>query len=193
MSKILLINGHPDFQNSVSNSRIIETFSSLTSKNGLNDEVQIRNLNILYPDYKINIKEEQGFLLDAQLIILQFPFYWYSVPALLKLWIDMVLTYGFAYGKTGTKLHGKKLLLSLTTGGPENAYHAHGRNNYEIIELLSPLKQMSNLIGTEFLEPLISYSMVNISGIESDTEYLKRKADEHGQLLFDVLSLLNYT
>jgi glutathione-regulated potassium-efflux system ancillary protein KefG len=46
-------------------------------------------------------------LVEADTVALQFPFHWYSVPGILKEWIDRVLSYSFAYGSTGTKLHGK--------------------------------------------------------------------------------------
>ena len=54
----------------------------------------------LYPDFKIDVAEEQKHLAAADRIILQFPFYWYSTPALLKQWQDDVLTYGWAFGST---------------------------------------------------------------------------------------------
>ena len=53
----------------------------------------------------------------ADRVVLQFPMYWYSTPALLKQWQDDVLLYGWAYGSTGTALHGKELLLAVSVGG----------------------------------------------------------------------------
>lgn len=58
--------------------------------------------------------------------MLQLLFYWHSLPALLKKWIDDVLTYDFAYGGEGDKLFGKRFLLSFTIGGPEEAYDPLG-------------------------------------------------------------------
>ena len=55
----------------------------------------------------------------GSLIVLMHPIQWYSMPALLKLWLDEVLTYGWAYGPGGSALKGKDLWLVATTGGPE--------------------------------------------------------------------------
>lgn len=189
MQKTIIINGHPDLPISVSNAAIVDELLSLAVENNFGSEIQIRNLAFLYPDLKIDKKAEQEVLIDAQIIVLQFPLFWYSVPSILKLWIDEVLEYGFAYGKTGTRLHGKKLLLSFTTGGPETAYHIDGRNHYEILDLMKPLIQTSNLIGTIFQEPVISFGMTNISGIESDREAIRQKAMDHANRLFRAISL----
>ncbi|MEH8026365.1 NAD(P)H-dependent oxidoreductase [Gallibacterium anatis] len=59
---------------------------------------------------------EQNRLMQADTIVLQFPFYWYSYPALLKKWVDEVFVYSFAHGSTGDKVKGKKLVMSFTTG-----------------------------------------------------------------------------
>jgi len=184
MKNTLIIVGHPNFETSVSTQTIVDFFKNTTEfDNGL----KIRNIASLYPDKKIDKKAEQEALLWAETIVWQFPFYWYSVPGILKSWIDEVLEFGFAYGKTGDKLHGKNLLLSFTTGGPQEAY-AHGaRNNFEIDELLYPLKQTSNLIGTKWEEPLVSFSMVNIPGIVVDKSPIEQKAKLHAEKLYEKL------
>jgi NAD(P)H dehydrogenase (quinone) len=64
-----------------------------------------------------DILAEQRKLVWSDLLILQFPLWWYAVPAILKGWIDRVLTYGFAYGQ-GQSLRGRRALLVITTGGP---------------------------------------------------------------------------
>src|SRR3954466_682289 len=60
-----------------------------------------------YPRFEINIDREQSRLREHDAIIFQFPVYWYSTPALLKEWQDLVLEYGFAYGPEGQALGGK--------------------------------------------------------------------------------------
>ena len=119
MSKILVISGHPHLDRSNMNAAILE---SLEDKfNG--DILEVRRLDELYPDFNIDAKAEQEALVDADIIVLQFPIYWYNVPSLLKKWIEDVLEYGFAYGSSGTALHGKKLLLSFTAGSGVDVYH----------------------------------------------------------------------
>jgi len=63
-----------------------------------------------------DISIEQRKLLAADLVILQFPLWWGSYPAILKGWIERVISYGYAYGNNNL-LSGKKVLLSVTTGG----------------------------------------------------------------------------
>ncbi|HRZ97173.1 MAG TPA: NAD(P)H-dependent oxidoreductase [Paludibacter sp.] len=188
MKKTLIIVAHPIHPASVTTTQIAEYLKDTNeAKSG---EIQFRNLITLYPDYKIDKKAEQETLLWAETVVLQFPFYWYSIPGILKTWIDEVLEYGFAYGKTGDKLKGKHLILSFSTGGPAEAY-AHGaRNNYEIEELLFPIIQTSNLIGTILETPIVSFGMPNIPGIETNKTETVKRATEHAERLYNtVLSL----
>ncbi len=182
MKNTLLIIGHPNLDTSTTSKTIFNFLSS--TKEFENKKLVIRNLASLYPNNQIDILAEQEALLWAETIVLQFPFYWYSVPGILKTWIDEVFQYGFAYGRTGDKLKDKHLLLSFSTGGPQEAYMHGGRNNFEIEELLYPLKQTSNLIGTKWEEPIVSYAMVNIPGIDIDKSVIEKKAIEHAQKLY---------
>lgn len=79
-----------------------------------------------------DVKREMDRLVRAGLVIFQFPIYWFSLPAILKGWIDRVLAWGFAYGggrwyETGA-FRGKKAMLSVTCGGPLTAYGPRGRS-----------------------------------------------------------------
>lgn len=146
--KTLVIVTHPNMEQSKVNKRFLEEMKR-------QEEVTVHELYKEYPDEKIDIEKEQELLLKHDRIILQFPFYWYSSPSLLKKWQDSVLTYGWAYGPKGNKLNGKELVLAVTTGGPENSYVAGGYNNYSLSELLKPFQATSNLIGTTYLTPFI--------------------------------------
>jgi putative NADPH-quinone reductase len=188
MKKTVFIAAHPNFNKSVTTKCVTEIIQSKSeTKSG---DIEIRILSELYPDYKIDILAEQEALLKAENIVLQFPFYWYSVPAILKLWIDDVLEYGFAYGKTGDKLKGKHLLLSLSTGGPQEAYQPTGRNNTYVTDFLIPLKQTARLTQTILYEPIISYGMTNIRGIETDKTVVLEKAKIHAEKLYNLLKTL---
>ncbi|OIP85331.1 MAG: hypothetical protein AUK44_00120 [Porphyromonadaceae bacterium CG2_30_38_12] len=184
MNNTLIIVGHPTYESSFTTKTITEFLNA--TPEFLTGSLKIRNLISLYPDYKIDIDAEQDALSWADVVVLQFPFYWYSVPAILKLWMDEVFSYGFAYGKTGNKMNGKKLLLSFSTGGPQEAYAAGARNNFNIEELLFPIKQTSNLMGTQWENPLVSFGMVNISGIESDKTVTVEKAKLHALKLYEL-------
>ncbi len=157
--KVLIIFAHPDVENtSIANKIIINEVKNV-------EAVKIRNLSQMYPDFKIDVESEQKALVDADVIIFQYPFYWYSVPGILKEWLDKVFLYGFAYGSTGDKLKGKEFLISTTVGGPVDAYQEGGYNNFTIQELLKPLEQTANVAGMKFNKPLITHNMIYIPGI----------------------------
>ncbi|NQX67898.1 NAD(P)H-dependent oxidoreductase [Paenibacillus alba] len=144
--KILVILAHPSLADSRVNRR-------LASEMEQQENVTVHRLYDVYPDEQINVAAEQQLLEAHDRIILQFPFYWYSSPPLLKKWLDAVLTHGWAYGNQGDKLHGKDLLIAISTGGPEKAYAPGGYNQYTLPELLRPFQATSNLIGTHYLTP----------------------------------------
>lgn len=113
--KTLVIYSHSYQDQSVANKAILEVLSRET-------DYAIRNLEVLYPDGQIDVAAEQAALLEADIIVLQHPLFWYSVPALMKRWQDEVFAFGFAYGvgeEGGSKLVGKKLVHSFTAAaGP---------------------------------------------------------------------------
>ena len=106
-----------------------------------------------YPDFQIDIDREQARLLEHDVIVFMHPLYWYSTPAILKEWQDLVLEHGFAYWAGGAALHGKIFLDALTAGGAEAAYCAEGYNYFSIRELLHPLEQTAALCGMLYLPP----------------------------------------
>lgn len=107
MKNILVVSGHPNPSASLANKTILESLRTAFP------QAQFRELASLVKDGHFDPVPEQEALLKADVIVLQFPFNWYSVPGLLKTWIDEVLLHGFAYG-SGAKLSGKTVLLSIT-------------------------------------------------------------------------------
>jgi putative NADPH-quinone reductase len=108
--------------------------------------------------------------------------YWYSTPAILKEWQDLVLEYGFAYGSEGTELHGKTLLCVLSAGGKEEAYKAEGYNHFTIRELLAPIEQMSALTGMNYIAPLALFG--------SRTAQEENRIDQHVERYKTLLNAL---
>ena len=184
MRKILIISGHPDLDASHTNRLILARVAERV------DEIEIRRLDALYPDYRIDVAAEQQALLGAGIVVLQFPFYWYSVPALLKKWMDEVLSYGFAYGSTGDKLKGKHLVLSLTIGGPAASYAADGYNHFTPDQLLLPLVQTANLTGMQLQPPILSHGMIYIPGAYNTLEDVQARAEAHAERLVAKLGAL---
>jgi len=173
MSKVLVISGHPNLDKSYTNKVIIDELMREI------DQVEVRRLDLLYPDYGIDIEAEQQALLAADAIVLQFPYYWYSVPALLKKWIDDVFAFNFAFGPEGDKLKGKHFILSITVGGPEESYGPLGYNHFTIEQTLIPLQQTAYLAQMVYQKPVYTHSMVYIPGVYNKQEDVEEKARHH--------------
>lgn len=148
MRKVLIIYAHPLEQKSRVNQHLIKAVSGLAN-------VSVNHLYENYPDFYINVKHEQGLLLKHDVIIWHHPFYWYSAPALLKEWFDLVLEHGFAYGREGNALKGKFALNCITTGGSEETYQEGGLNRYPIENYLLPFNQSAHLCKMRYLPPFV--------------------------------------
>jgi NAD(P)H dehydrogenase (quinone) len=103
----------------------------------------------------------------CDLMLWQFPLWWFGLPGILKGWVDRVFAMGRTYG--GGRLYengvfkGKRAMLSLTTGGPEEAYLKGGFNG-DIKAILRPVQRgMLRFVGFEVLTPHIIYGPVRMS------------------------------
>jgi glutathione-regulated potassium-efflux system ancillary protein KefF len=145
---IYLLAAHPHWRDSRVNRQLFKTAQALPG-------VDTNDLYGSYPDYAIDVEAEQARLARADLLVLLHPIQWYSMPALQKLWIDEVLSYGWAYGRGGRALEGKDCWLVATTGGPESSYHPQSYNRYFFDAFLPPYEQTAALCGMRFLPPLV--------------------------------------
>lgn len=109
------------------------------------------------PRYDIDIEAEQQRLLAHDVIVLQFPMFWYSSPALVKEWIDLVFEHGFAYGEGGDQLKGKSLMLAISAGGPQEAYRPEGYQHFTLRTFLAPFEQTARLCQMRFLAPYVQH------------------------------------
>jgi glutathione-regulated potassium-efflux system ancillary protein KefF len=146
--RIYLIAAHPRWRDSRVNLQLLKAAREVPG-------AEVNDLYNSYPDYAIDVKTEQARLARADVLVLLHPIQWYSMPALQKLWIDDVFSYGWAYGKGGSKLEGKDLWLVATTGGPEKSYHPQSYNRYFFDAFLPPYEQTAALCGMRFLPPLL--------------------------------------
>ncbi len=144
--RILLLFAHPSLERSEVNRPLVEASVRMAG-------VTLVDLYAEYPSFAIDVDREQARLLAHDAICFMHPLYWYSTPAILKEWQDLVLEYGFAYGAEGTALKGKLFFSALSAGGPEPAYQAQGYNHFSIRELLYPLEQTALLCGMVYLPP----------------------------------------
>lgn len=185
--KTLVILAHPNYENSLANKAIIEALEK-------NDQItEIRNLSALYPDYKIDVRAEQESLLRADNVIFQYPFFWYHMPAILKLWFDDVFEYQFAHGSKGDKLKGKNFLASFTVGGPRGSYNALGYNHFKISEFTKPLEQTAYMAQMNYIEPIYEYGLVYIEGVYNKKEDVIERSKNQGKKILDRINSLNET
>jgi glutathione-regulated potassium-efflux system ancillary protein KefF len=128
--------------------------------------VQVRDLYALYPDYLIDVAAEQRELAAAQLVVWLQPLHWYGMTPLLKLWVDEVLAFGWAYGPGGKALAGKDLWLVASTGGAEDSYRPQGTNRHFFDAFLPPYEQTAALVGMRFLPPLVLHGAHRVGEAE---------------------------
>jgi putative NADPH-quinone reductase len=145
---ILVLNGHPNLTQSVANACILA-------------------LEAEQPSWRINsvtqfdgdTATEQQQLLDADVIVVQFPLYWSTYPAVLKHWIDEVFTYGFAFGPNGSQLQGKPVLFSITAGATEDSYSETGFNFLPFNVYQQAYEHPFRAAAVEIIDTIISFEM----------------------------------
>ena len=169
--RVLILFVHPALQKSRVNEVLIGAVRDL-------DGVTFHDLYEAYPDFAIDVDREQRLLEAHDVVVFQHPFYWYSAPALLKEWLDLVLEHGWAYGKGGGALRGKLLVSAVTTGAREEAYQHGGYNRYTMAELLAPFDQTAHLCGMDYLPPHVVHGTHELDG-----EAIARHATGYGQLM----------
>jgi len=187
MSRVVVISGHPNLEASWTNKVILEKLKTDV------ESIDIRRLDQRYPDYQIDIEAEQAALVKADIIVLQFPYYWYSVPALLKKWIDDVFAFNFAFGPEGDKLKNKQFILSFTVGGPEESYGPLGYNHFSVEQLIRPLEQLAYLSGMNYQPPVYTHRMVYIPDVYNTQEAVEARATEHAERLLALVEKLSHS
>ena len=117
--------------------------------------VELRALYEMYPDFDIDVAAEQAAMERARLAVWLHPTYWYTAPALMKLWLEKVLVKGWAYGTGASALIGKDCLWVTTTGGDENAYSSAGRHHQPFGAFQPVMEQTARYCGMNWLEPFV--------------------------------------
>lgn len=169
MAKILILFAHPRYENSVVQQRLSRAAREVRG-------VTFHDLYELCPDFDVDIVQEQELLISHDVIILQHPFYWYSCPPLLKQWIDLVLEHGWAYGREGNSLKGKKMFNAISTGGRHEAYQPGGFSRFTIAQFLAPFDQTARLCNMDYYPPFVIHGThrADSSEIEKAGESYKK-------------------
>ena len=148
MARVLILFAHPALEKSRVHRRLVAQLPDLKA-------LTFHDLYEAYPNFDIDVEREQQLLAANDVIVLQHPFFWYSTPALLKQWEDLVLEHGWAYGSRGTALRGKRMLNLITTGGQASAYQADGMAGFTVRQLLVPIERSALLCGIEYVPPYL--------------------------------------
>jgi glutathione-regulated potassium-efflux system ancillary protein KefG len=168
-NRILALFAHPALERSRVNEVLVRAVRDM-------DGLTFHDLYEAYPEFDIDVKREQGLLEAHDVVVLHHPFFWYSTPAILKEWQDLVLEHGWAYGHAGTALRGKMVLSVVTTGGREVAYQQDGYNRFTMRQLLAPIEQTAYLCGMDYLPPFVVHGThgMELPEIEAHARDLRR-------------------
>ena len=136
-----------------------------------------------------DIQQELDKLLWADLLVLNFPIFWFSAPAMLKGWIDRVLVSGVCYG--GKRFYdqgglaGKRALVTVTIGGREHMF-GEGAIHGPLEDMLRPiLRGTLAYVGFEVLEPFVAWHVPYISD-EARKDFLRSYQQRLEQLSDDL-------
>ncbi|WP_319530012.1 NAD(P)H-dependent oxidoreductase [uncultured Cohaesibacter sp.] len=151
MARVLVYYAHPGHKYSKVNKAMASRAQAL-------EGISFVDLYADYPRHNVDIDREQERLCTHDVIVFQFPLFWYSTPSLLKEWQDLVLEYGFAYGHEGTALEGKAMMLAVSTAGPQDAFNFDGYQHYPLTTFLTPLEQTARLCKMTYLPPYVLHT-----------------------------------
>lgn len=152
MPRILLIAAHPQLGESRVTRTLIAAARAAAAEGA---DIAVHDLYALYPDYLVDVAAEQAALREAGLVVWLHPIHWYGMPPLMKLWLDEVFAFGWAYGPGGTALAGRDLWLVCSTGGSAESYQPAGHNRHPFEAFLPPYEQTAALSGLRFLPPRV--------------------------------------
>lgn len=148
MAKILLQFAHPALEKSRVHATLLHHARRIP-------DITINDLYQQYPLFDIDVEREQDLLLAHDIFIFQHPLYWYSFPALIKQWQDLVLEHGWAYGRNGRMLEGKKFFHVITSGGRAESYRKEGYNAFSIHDFLRPVERTAKLCRMTYWPPYV--------------------------------------
>lgn len=170
--KVLILFAHPNQRNSRINLPLFNMAKKIPG-------ITTVDLYAEYPSYYINSEREQKRLLTHDVIIFQYPMYWYSMPSLLKEWQDAVLEYNFAYGENGILLRNKIFMCSVTVESQEVTYTRQGYNYFTIREFLYSVEQMAYFTRMKYLAPFVLFD----THMSFKNESFKKHIHSYYQLL----------
>lgn len=172
-ARTLLVFSHPALERTRLNWAMAETARDVPA-------VTFHDLYETYPDFAVDVPGEQARLADHELIVLQFPLYWYTGPALLKEWLDLVWLKGFAYGPNGGRLAGKTLACAVSTGARAQVFRCSGEDQHSASEFLRPFERMAEVCGMRWMKPFAIHGATvrTERDLRLQTERYRKRLDE---------------
>ena len=185
MKNVLIVSGHTDLNDSVANKIVLDALRRDCP------DAEFSVLSELYPDFRIDVETEQEKLRRADVVVWQFPLFWYSMPSLMHRWVEDVFVRGFSHGSTGHALKGKKLVASFTTGGPEE-YYSHEMLGYTIEELvMSQVRSIAGLCGMEVADYVFTGGVsYDLRSNPEQLENIRKVSADHARRLEAVIEKL---
>ncbi len=156
LPRILVVYAHPAAHLSRVNRRLAAAARAT-------DGVEVLDLYETYPDFFIDVAAEQARLERAAAVVFVHPIQWYSMPALLKEWIDVVFKAGWAYGPHGQALAGKPYWMVATAGSLESDYAPGALHERPFADYLPAFRQTAVLCGMPWEEPLMLFGAHQVS------------------------------
>ncbi|MBX7249918.1 MAG: NAD(P)H-dependent oxidoreductase [Caulobacteraceae bacterium] len=157
--RTLLVFAHPALERGRVNPLMCEAVADLPN-------LTVHDLYEAYPDFTIDVPAEHRLMLAHDLIVLQFPIYWFAMPSLLKEWLDLSWSRGFAFGQ-GARLKGRTLMCAVSTGANRDAYE-NGVYRFPLADFLAPVKQTAEYCGLNWVEPFVLHGAqaLELEGME---------------------------
>lgn len=142
MKKLIII-AHPDIESSQVNSSWLSAIAT-------EEQVTIHNIYKLYPTYEIDIQVEQQLIEQHDQVILQFPFYWFGCPPLMKKWLDEVFSSGWAFDAKINQMENFPVALVVSAGINQDEYSQTGKSGYSLEQLLAPFETIFNYLKSDY-------------------------------------------
>jgi putative NADPH-quinone reductase len=174
MSSTLVLYAHPSPLHSTVTRDLLAVLSARS-------DVRVHSLYDLYPDFDIDVQAEQHALTQARNIVWLAPVYWYSLPALMKHWIDSVLSHGWAYGQGGHALRDKRAWWIASAGAGEQEYASQGSHFRPFADFIAPVEGTARYCGMQWLPPFIVHAYAHSSPAQqaATRALLAQACEEH--------------
>jgi modulator of drug activity B len=192
MKKALVINAYETYEG-IGEGRLNKSLCEIAGETLTKKGYQVQT-TILEKGY--TLEEELQKNIEADLIFVQFPVYWFGAPALFKKYIDEIYGFGYAngflckgdgrtrsdinkkYGSGGLK-DGTKYMISTTWNAPEDAFGKTGEffEAKNVDEVLISIHKTYQFFGMKQLPSFSIYNIFKEDAIDNDVAVFKKHVE----------------